>query len=140
MKRTLTDDEFEQFFQDYDGWIILTTLTKAGFPHTIPIGYFLHGDKVYIGTRDNTQKIHNIERNPKVSLLIESGDSMQNIKGAMIQGHARIIRDGQEAIDVARIAAKSRGMADADLPDQAPPGAAYIEVTPLHKISWDYGR
>lgn len=139
MKRSLTDKEFEQFFEDHNGWIILSTIDASGFPHSLPIGYFTHDGKVYCGTRDNTQKIRNIEKNPKVSLLIESGTTMRDIKGAMIQGNARVIRAEEEALHCAQIAAKARGVEEKDLPSKANPGAAYIEITPVNKISWDYG-
>ena len=55
-------------------------------PHSIPIGYFRDGDTVYVGGRAGTQKTKNVERNPNVSLLLQSGSSMQDIKGLMIQG------------------------------------------------------
>ena len=108
------------------------------FPHTVPTGYFRQGDDVLLGVRNNTLKIRNIRYNPRVSLMIESGSTRQDIKGVMIQGNAAVIDDPDEFLHYAREAAKLRGVAEADLPTEPRPGAAYIKVTP-HKIrSWDY--
>lgn len=139
MKRSLTNDEFESFFASYSGWVVLSTIDESGFPHSIPIGYFYHDGKVYCGTRDNTKKIRNIEKESKVSLLIESGSTMNDIKGAMIQGEAKVYRSESDVLKFAQIAARARGQAEKDLPTKPTPGAAYIEVTPVKKVSWDYG-
>ena len=77
----MTNDEVHAFLDSRPGWISLTTISKDGFPHTVPIGYFRMGNEVYIGCRAGTQKLKNIERNPKVSAMLESGSTMQDIKG-----------------------------------------------------------
>ena len=86
MVAELTTEEAHAFLDSRPGWIILTTFDRNGYPHTVPIGYFRVGDEVFIGCRDATQKIRNIERNPKVSLLVESGSTMADLKGLMLQG------------------------------------------------------
>ena len=65
---------------------------------------------------------------------------MTDIKGAMIQGEARVHRSPEAVLDCMRRAARARGTAEVDLPKEARPGAAYIEVVPVKRISWDYGR
>ena len=79
-------EEARTYLDAKPSWIILTTIGRDGYPHSVPIGYFRLGDEVYIGCRTGTQKLKNIERNPKVSLLVQSGSSMQDIKGLMIDG------------------------------------------------------
>ena len=95
MPAQLTKEEAHEFLDSRPGWLILTTIGGDGYPHSVPIGYFRVGDKIYTGGRDGTQRIVNIKRNPQVSALIETGDSMQNIKGLMIQGNADIVTDPQ---------------------------------------------
>ena len=140
MPATLTVDEAHAYLDSRPGWIILTTIGRDGMPHTVPIGYFRLGDDVYIGCRAGTQKVKNIERNPNVSLLVQSGGSMRDIKGLMIQGTAMVFTDPADTLRLSREAAKARGAADADLPTEARPGTAYIRVQPKRMISWDYAR
>ena len=136
----LTKEEAHAFLDSRPGWIILTTVGRDGFPHTVPIGYFRLGDDIYIGCRTGTQKLKNIERNPNVSALVESGSSMQDIKGAMIQGTATIITEPQEFLRLSREAARLRGAPEEQWPKEPRPGAAYIRIQPKRYITWDYAK
>ncbi|MEM7142496.1 MAG: pyridoxamine 5'-phosphate oxidase family protein [Actinomycetota bacterium] len=139
MPSSLDDDAFDAFLDTKPGWIVLTTITPDGYPHSVPLGYFREGDRVYCGCVDGTAKIRHIEQNPKVSLVIESGSTMSDIKGAMVQGTATVRRDPETVLALMRTGAAQRGVADADLPTQARPGAAFIDVAIERRISWDYG-
>lgn len=140
MPGKMTRDEVHAFLDSRPGWIALTTMSASGHPHTIPIGYFRQGDRVYMGCRAGTQKLKNIERNPKVSLMLESGSTMQDIKGVCIQGEGRVITEPSEMLPLLRASMAARGVPDDQLPTEARPGAAYIEVTPSKIISWDYAK
>ncbi len=138
MPRRLTKQEAHEFLDRKPGWIALTTLDPDGFPHTVPLGYFRLGDEILMGVRANTRKLRNIAHNPRVSLLLESGKSMGDIKGLMVQGTATVHSDPADVLRYAREAAKRRGVPDAELPTEPRPGAAYIRVTPQRIRSWDY--
>ncbi|NQY56567.1 MAG: pyridoxamine 5'-phosphate oxidase family protein [Ilumatobacteraceae bacterium] len=139
MATSLDKDEFDAYLDEHTGWIVLSTITPDGYPHSVPLGYFRDGDRVYCGCLDGTTKIKNIERNPKVSMLIESGSTMSDIKGVMIQGTATVRRDADSVLALMRKGATRRGVAEADLPTQPRPESAYIEVEIERRISWDYG-
>ena len=133
-------EEVRAFLDSRPGWIALTTISRTGFPHTVPIGYFRIGDDVYMGCRAGTQKLKNIGRNPKVSLMLESGSTMADIKGVCIQGHATVYTEAQDLLRIAQDAAREKGTPDAELPTEPRPGAAYIKVRPQKVISWDYSK
>lgn len=140
MPAKMTLPEIHAFLDEKPGWITLTTIGADGYPHSIPIGYFRLGDDVYLGCRAGTQKLKNIERNPKVSLSLEAGRSMGDIKGVLIQGDATVFTDPENLLRLAREAARLRGVPGGELPTEARPGAAYIQVRPGKIISWDYAR
>ncbi len=140
MPAQLTSDEVNEFLDSRPGWITLTTIGRDGYPHSVPIGYFRIGESVYVGCRDKTQKVMNVQRNPKASLSLESGSTMQDIKGILIQGDATVINTPDELLELTREAARRRGAPEAALPTSPPPGAAYIKVDPTRVISWDYSR
>ena len=116
--------------------VILLTSRVFGRDGSQRIG----ADDIYIGCRAGTQKIKNIERNTKVSLVLESGSSRQDLKGVMIQGHATVHTDPETALRLSREAARLRGVAEDALPHEPRPGVAYIQVQPKRVISWDYSR
>ena len=136
----MTTEEVHAFLDSRPGWIALTTISKDGHPHTVPIGYFRMGGEVFIGCRAGTQKLKNIERNPKVSVMLESGSTMQDIKGVCIQGEAEVILDPAEQLPLLRHSMASRGTPEDQLPAEARPGAAYIRIRPSKIISWDYSK
>ena len=138
MPATLTKEEAHAFLDSRPGWLILTTIGRDGFPHSVPIGYFRLGDEIYVGGRAGTQRAKNIERNPRVSALIESGSTMQDIKGLMVQGDAEVVTQPEELLRLMREAAKQRGTPEDQLPSEPRPGVAYIRITPRRHISWDY--
>lgn len=140
MPASLTRQEAHEYIDSRPGWIVLTTMSRDGMPHSIPIGYFRVGEDVYVGGRAGTQKMKNVQRNPNVSLLLQSGSSMQDIKGLMIQGRGAVLDSPDDLLRLGREAAKWRGVPEDQWPKEARPGAAYIRVTPVRMISWDYSR
>ncbi len=84
----------------------------------------------------------NIESNPNVSVMVEDGSTMADIRGGvMIQGRARVVRESGEALELARAGARARGgVPESEWPTAPRPGATYIRVTPVRTLSWDYGN
>ncbi len=138
MPRQLTLQEAHEFLDSKPGWIVLTTVDPDGFPHSVPLGYFRLGDEILMGVRANTLKLRNIQHNPKVSLMLETGSTMADIKGLMVQGTATVHTEPDDLLHYAREAAKRRGVPEEELPTEPRPGAAYIRVTPHRLRSWDY--
>lgn len=140
MPASLTKEEAHAFLDSRPGWLVLTTIGRDGYPHTVPVGYFRLGDEIYTGGRAGTQRVTNIERNPKVTALIESGKTMQEIKGLMVQGEAEIVTEPDEVLRLMREAGRQRGTPEDQLPSEPRPGVSYIRIRPRRYVSWDYSR
>jgi hypothetical protein len=138
MPRKLSDEQIEAYLDSRPGWAVLSTIDRDGFPHSVPLGYFRLGRDVVMGVRDGTRKVANVENNPHVSIMLEDGSSMADIRGVMIQGNARIVRESDEALALSREGARARGVPESEWPTAPRPGAAYIRVTPVRTLSWDY--
>ena len=140
MPRQLSDEQIAAYLDSRRGWAILSTIDQDGFPHSVPLGYFRLDRDIVMGVRDGTRKVANVEGNPKVSIVLEDGSSMADIRGVMLQGHARIVREPGEALQLAREGARARGVPEPEWPTAPRPGAAYIRMTPVRTLSWDYGQ
>ena len=127
------DHSIKELMEKKDRWIVLSTIGPDGFPHSVPTGYFFFGDKLILGCRDQTQKVKNIERNPKVSLLWENGRGHNELIGALFQGRARVVRDDAERLILKAEACRQRGE---EPPTSLASGAVYIEISPDKEISW----
>lgn len=139
MPAKLSEEQIAAYLDSRPGWAVLSTIDSDGFPHSVPLGYFRLGRDVVMGVRDGTRKVANVEGNPNVSILLEDGSTMADIRGVMIQGHARIVRESSEALQLAREGARARDVPESEWPTAPRPGAAYIRVTPVRTLSWDYG-
>lgn len=141
MPARLSPDEVRAFLDAKPGWIVLSTIGPNGYPHSVRSATSAWGTKS-TWCRGDTQKIRNIERDPRVALVLESGRRMQDIKGVLIQGDATVYAAPEDVLRLSRESteARLRGFPEEGLPTDARPGAVYIGVVPRHVISWDYGR
>ena len=118
---------------------ILITNGRDGHPHAVPLVYFRVGDDLYVGGRRRTQRLVNIERDPKVSFLVEDGWEWNSFQGLLMSGSAEIISDEAEKLRIARAAAEFRGEDEASWPTE-PPRGTLIRITPERYSSWDNSR
>lgn len=117
---------------------MLSTIDGDGFPHSVPLGYFRLGRDIVMGVRDRTRKVANVEADPRVSVMLEDGSTMADIRGVLLQGHARIVRAPDDRLQLAREGARARGVPETEWPTEPTPGAVYIRMTPIRTVSWDY--
>ena len=140
MPGKMSKEQVDAFLDSKPGWMMLTSQGRDGYPHTVPIGYFRDGDRIFMGCRDNTQKVKNIERNPKVSLVIEDGKTMSDLRGILFRGDASVVREDEERLKISRLAAKLRGAPEDEWPTTASAGAVFIKVDSPRVTSWDYSK
>jgi hypothetical protein len=129
----LTEPEIRAALSARDRWIVLTTIGRDGFPHSVPLGCFLAGERIVMGCKDASQKVANVERESRVSLLWENGRGAGELIGILIQGHARVVRDDAERLALKAEACRQRGESP---PAEVAPGFVYLEVTPVKTVSW----
>ena len=141
MPGKMTKEEAYAYLDSRPGMMVLTTIGRDGFPHSVPLGYFRLAEDVYLGGRNSTQRVKNVQRgNTKVAVLLDSGSALKDLKGLLIQGDAELITDAQETLRLMREGARWRGTPVEQWPKEARPDVAYIKVKPRRFISWDYSK
>ena len=140
MPATLTQDEAHALLDSQPGWLTLTTISADGYPHSIPAAYVRIGDDIFVGGSGGKQRLKNIQRNPKVSAMVEVGTTPPDLQGVLIQGNAEIIDAPEDVLPLMREASELRGTPENELPTEARPGVVYIRIRPTRLISWDYSR
>jgi PPOX class probable F420-dependent enzyme len=138
----LTPDEQAAFFRERRK-AALATLDKDGFPHVVAMNYFVKDGAFYMTSYGKAQKVVNIRRNPKVALMIESGDAYAELRGVMVRGHCEII-EGADAVRAAFAAmaeargstpsARQRGSVD------SAPKRVVLKILPEKFTSWDHRK
>jgi PPOX class probable F420-dependent enzyme len=64
-----------------------------GWPHVTALWFVMRDSEPWVWTYAKSQKVKNLERDDRATLLIESGDQYQELRGVMIKARAELHRD-----------------------------------------------
>ena len=134
----MTRDEVYAWLREGAGYVRFATNGRDGYPHVVPLGYFLVDDDVVLNMRG--QREVNVRRDPKVSLCWDAGTGMSDLKGVVIRGTAAMIDDPEGCLEMTRAGARARGVPEAELPTEARPGRNFARVAVKHIASWDNAK
>ena len=143
----MTDEALAEYLRN-GHTVMLVTNGPDGYPHAMPMFYGLDDDLTFrFATYASSQKIRNIERDPKVTLLVESGSSYDEIQGVMIEGRAELSTDLDATVDT-MVEAMGRTANELPPASQLPVEVkkkmagkrVLVRVTPERFISWDHGK
>jgi PPOX class probable F420-dependent enzyme len=93
-------------FLDSPLTMVLATPGAAGFPHQAAMFYVMDGSNPVFWSYRRSQKIVNIERDPRVSCLVEDGADYRELRGVLLAGHARLSVDPGDIERTARLLAE----------------------------------
>lgn len=119
----------------------LATVDRNGFPHVVGMNFFVRDGAFYMTSYGKAQKVVNIRRNPKVAVMVETGNSYAELRGVMVRGHCEII-EGLEAVKAAFAGmAEARGArAGASGAAASAPKRVVLKIVPEKVISWDHTK
>lgn len=125
--------------------IILCTIDPKGYPHAVAMWFDVDPDgAVVMTTYGKSQKVKNVQRNPKVTLLAETGTSYDQLKGVMVRGRAEVVEDVERAAQLlSRIHVKMGGESLPGLEDAFRERArkrVLLRIVPEHTSSWDHTK
>ncbi|MEX2323102.1 MAG: pyridoxamine 5'-phosphate oxidase family protein [Acidimicrobiia bacterium] len=151
---TMTDDERATYLAVGET-LIVSTLGPRGAPHVTPMWFFVDDEgRIVFRSFTRSQKIVNLQRNPRLTVLVESGLAYAELKGVMIEGRARLVDGADDPAFVLesyrRLAAKYPmvGPDPVDLDDDAleaafgrfAPKNTAVVVEPRRIASWDHTK
>jgi PPOX class probable F420-dependent enzyme len=128
--------------------IILVSNGRDGYPHPMPMWFNLAADgAINMTTYSASQKVSNLQRDPRVSLLVESGLEYGELRGVVMYGKAELISDTERVIDTL-VEASGRGSDATPQQLAALRGSmrrtaakrVVIRVVPDRVVSWDHAK
>jgi PPOX class probable F420-dependent enzyme len=142
----LTEVEQRQLIEN-ERIVVVSSLGPRGWPHLMPLWYVPRDGEIWIWTYAKSQKVKNLERDPRATLLIETGFEYGELRGVQIEAEAEIIRDLDRIVDYAKEMTvrysegieSVEGDAEASLQAQAPKRVA-IHFHPKRIASWDHRK
>ena len=122
----------------------LCTIGKDGFPHVVAMSYMAKDGIIYMSSFKKAQKVLNAKRNPKVALMVESGQVYSELKGVLIRGTCEVIDDPQAVWESMKEVRDFQGTTvspteDAVLKERAKKRAV-LKITPVKVPSWDHTK
>ena len=141
----MTDAEVAAFLAE-QRILNVATIGPSGHPHLVAMWFAMVGGEPAFWTFAKSQKVLNLRRDPRITALVESGDTYAALRGVELVGTGRLIEDFDEVLAIGRaVGRKYQG--DAVLSGD---GAAFLEAQARKRlavlidvdrvVSWDHTK
>jgi len=125
--------------------VTCATIARDGRPHLMPLWYVVRDGELWSWTYAKSQKVRNLERDPRCTLQVETGTEYAELRGVMLDCDAVVHRELDTVAPLgAEIAARYGG---ADLTPQLAAamraqaakrvGLQFVE---RRRVSWDHRK
>ena len=147
---SMTADEVTAFLNE-TAIVEVATVGRDGWPHLAPMWFVMEDDKIVFRSFTRSQKIVNLHRDPRLTVLAETGDAYDELRGVMIKAEAHLVEDPAYVLAIyGRLAAKYPmvGPEPVDLSDEELEAAfgrfaaknTAVVVEPVKTASWDHRK
>lgn len=125
----------------------VATNGPGGFPHLTTLWFFVDDGLITFRSFTKSQRIVNLRRDDRITALAESGEDYDELRGLMIQGHARLSTDPDDVMGVyAEVSKKMQGLDE--ITDEAVEAMygrfavknTVVRIEPAKVVSWDHGK
>jgi PPOX class probable F420-dependent enzyme len=128
---------------------VVATHGPRGWPHLMPLWYVPRDGRIWVWTYAKSQKVRNLERDPRATVLVETGAEYGELRGLQIEAEALLHRDLETVVEFAKelTARYAKGIGDVDLAGDAEAGLraqapkrVAIEFAPKRTATWDHRK
>src|SRR6266699_1115383 len=91
----MNDEEIHAFLEE-QRTIQIATIDHDGWPHLIAMWYALFNQQIVFWTYAKSQKALNLQRDPRLTCLVETGVTYDELRGIQVKGEATIITEYDE--------------------------------------------
>jgi PPOX class probable F420-dependent enzyme len=95
----MSDDEVREFLHQQRSSTV-ATYGPQGRIHLVGMWYAVRDGHVWIETKRKAQKVVNLRRDPRMSFLVEAGQTYDQLRGVALEGRGVIIEDPDVVWDV----------------------------------------
>lgn len=132
-------------FLDEQRVLICATNGVRGWPHLMPLWYVVREEELWAWTYGKSQKVRNLERDPRATLQVEAGERYEELRGVMIEARAELHRDLEtvSSIGTALMARYSGSRPSPEMEAAVRAQAAKrvaLRFRPERVTSWDHGK
>lgn len=141
----MSDDQLWRFIEGQKS-IQVSSNGRDGWPHLVTMWFAIDDGDIVLETFTKSQKVRNLQRDGRITVLLEAGEEYEELQAAVIYGRAELITDLEEVhrLHLAVLRRNnSRGYPD-EMLEEATRGMApkktAIRVRPVRIVSWDHSK
>ncbi len=139
------DDEEIRAFLEEQRILQVATIDHDGWPHLIAMWYALINDQIVFWTYAKSQKAVNLRRDARLTCLVETGVSYDELRGVQIKGRAIINGDRETVQRIGEVIyERYTGGPLSDTTRQMVVAQAakrvIVFVEPVEIVSWDHRK
>jgi PPOX class probable F420-dependent enzyme len=139
----MTPDEVAAFLAQ-ERTVVCATNGKDGFAHLMPLWFVVRDDELWAWTFAKSQKVRNLERDPRATLQVQAGREYHELRGVMLKADVTIHRDTDQvaAFGLELFARYTGELTDdvrAMVAAQAPKRVA-LQFTERSRATWDHRK
>jgi PPOX class probable F420-dependent enzyme len=139
----MTDEELSEYL-DGRHTMNVATINHDGSIHLVAMWYAMDGTDPVFWTYMKSQKIRNLERDPRITCLVETGESYEELKGVELVGRGEVITDREQIFALGeQVAARYTGpVTDETRPFIHAAGEKRyaVRVHVERTVSWDHTK
>lgn len=142
---TMTDDEVHAYLES-ERVLNVATIGPTGHPHLVAMWFATVEGNAVFWTFGKSQKILNLRRDPKMTGLVETGDTYDQLRGVELRGRGVIVDDYDEVLKIGKaVGVKYNGpsaLGEAALPFLEAQATKRLGVVfeIEHVASWDHTK
>lgn len=138
----MTDGEVVSFLAE-ERLVSCATMGPNGRPHLVPLFYVSDGLDVLAWTYGASQKVRNLERDPRATIQVEAGEAYAELRGVMMECDVAIEGDPGRVLELGLALARRFGApgpaAEAVVRQQAAKRVG-LRFRPSRIVSWDHRK
>lgn len=140
----MSEAEIAEFLNETKSMMV-ATLDRDGAPHQTVLWFAIHDGAYLFETYGTSQKIVNLRRDPRISLIWEGGREYDQLRGLSVQGRAEIVDQEPALSDLMAVCTRRHfpdleGAALADKVASMARKRVVVIVRPEKMFSWDHRK
>ncbi|MBA0127560.1 pyridoxamine 5'-phosphate oxidase family protein [Haloechinothrix sp. YIM 98757] len=150
----MTDREIRDYLAE-QRVINVATMGPNGRPHLAPLWYVPHGGgdtdggtlRLETWTYGRSQKVANLRRLAQATLLVESGEAYEELRGVSMETDVEIIDDTERTLAIGTDLMRRYTFDGAEIPDEAVDALRAqatkrvgLVFTPTKIVTWDHSK
>jgi PPOX class probable F420-dependent enzyme len=132
-------------FLEEERVVICATNGVHGWPHLMPLWYLVKDGQIWAWTYAKSQKVRNLERDPRATLQVEAGEQYAELRGVMIEAETQIHGVTDDVLEFGlklfeRYGAQSTGPEFVDSVRAQAAKRVALQFVPRRTASWDHRK